>query len=220
MKHQKVVRQFLPVCLILAQLLFFTGTSFAEETFAGMKFGVGLSMTLDTGKHHRIDAAELDSKNVVRVTKERDDIARVMFETHWFYVPKGISFLGIANPGKWGWGPFVGFEPGSDKVIKAIGGGLMMGFLQKDMTNTEAAKALEECCKGADSDAKKKCKDDVEAKTKTNNSFNIGIGLVVDPSAQILADGIIENEPLPAGEKIRFKETSQWGFLIMSSYSF
>lgn len=177
-------------------------------------------MTLDTGKHHRIDAAELDSKNVVRVTKERDDIARVMFETHWFYVPKKISFFGIANPGKWGWGPFVGFEPGSDKVIKAIGGGLMLGFLQKDMTNAEAAAAATKCCAETSDDAKKKCITDVEAKTKTNNSFNIGIGLVVDPSAQILADGIIENEPLPTGEKIRFKETSQWGFLIMSSYSF
>jgi len=218
--YQNVVRQILPVCLILAQLLFLTGTSSAED-FAGLKFGVWLSLTLDTGKHHRIDSAELDSRNVVRVTKERDDIARVMFETHWFYVPKGTSFFWTADAGKWGWGPFVSFEPGSDKAIKAIGAGLMVGFLQKEMTNAEAAEAATKCDTVTSDDAKKKCKTDAEAKTKANNSFNIGIGFVVDPSAQVLADSITENEPLPAGEtKIRFKETSQWGFLIMSSYSF
>jgi len=270
MKYQKAVRQFLPVCLILAQLLFFTGTSFAEDFMKDLigQFGVGLSVTLDTGKHHRIDTAELDSNKIVRVTKESDDMARVMLETHFFYVPKDYSFLKVIDAGQWGWGPFVGFVPGSGKVIESVGGGLMVGFLRKDKSLSELkceVKAKDSCktadaslnseceslekkrcevnsitdcesdavkvCQGMSSvpdeekklcraEAKEKCKA-VTAKGTTKDSFNIGIGLMMDPSAKILGDGITENQPLPAGEtQVRLKETSQWGFLIMSSYSF
>ena len=56
---------------------------------------------------------------------------------------------------------------------------------------------------------------------KVSDSFNIGIGFVVDPSVKILGDGIEENQPLPTGEtQIRYKKTSQWGALIMISYAF
>ena len=52
-------------------------------------------------------------------------------------------------------------------------------------------------------------------------SFNIGVGGVVDPSVKVLGDGINKNQPLPAGEtQIRYKETSQWGVLIITSYTF
>lgn len=52
-------------------------------------------------------------------------------------------------------------------------------------------------------------------------SFNIGIGAIVDPSVKVLGDGIRQDEPLPQGEtQIRFKHTDQWGFLIITSYSF
>lgn len=52
-------------------------------------------------------------------------------------------------------------------------------------------------------------------------SFNIGLGAIVDPSVKVLGDGIRQDEPLPAGEtNIRYKHTDQWGFLIITSYSF
>ena len=54
-----------------------------------------------------------------------------------------------------------------------------------------------------------------------SSSWNLGIAAVVDPSVKVLGDGIDENRPLPGGEtQIRFKETSQWGVLIMTSFSF
>ncbi|MCI5120819.1 MAG: hypothetical protein D3908_06445 [Candidatus Electrothrix sp. AUS4] len=55
----------------------------------------------------------------------------------------------------------------------------------------------------------------------SKESFNIGLGVVVDPSAQILGDGIVENQPLPEGETaVRYKETSQVGLLALVSYAF
>ena len=56
---------------------------------------------------------------------------------------------------------------------------------------------------------------------ESSNSFNIGIGYIVDPNTQILGEGIVANQPLPEGEtEIRFRETSQHGLLIMTSFSF
>jgi hypothetical protein len=52
-------------------------------------------------------------------------------------------------------------------------------------------------------------------------SFNLGFGIVIDPNTQILGDGLIANQPLPAGEtEIRYKETSQAGAMAIASFSF
>jgi hypothetical protein len=54
-----------------------------------------------------------------------------------------------------------------------------------------------------------------------NSSWNIGFGAVVDPSTKVLGDGFVPNQPPPAGEtEVRYKEKSQWGLLIISSFSF
>jgi len=53
------------------------------------------------------------------------------------------------------------------------------------------------------------------------NALNIGIGAIVDPSVKQLGKGIREDEPLPAGEtEVRYRNISQWGFLVMTSFSF
>lgn len=52
-------------------------------------------------------------------------------------------------------------------------------------------------------------------------SLNIGIGGVVTPSAQVLGDGINENEKLPDGEtEIRYKEVTKYGIAIAVSFGF
>ncbi len=252
---------------------------------------MGLSLTLDTGKHNRIDTTEIDGNKIVRVTKEHNDIPRVLLETHYFFMPKKQFWLPFGSnlePGEWGWGPFIGLEPGSEKVIKAIGGGLMVGFLRREKTNIglKCENEAEASCKCAETDARQACeyrakkdclfncqeqcekkpasaettakgktgaKTDPEASdnppsdasckksvaktckeapsaaeckeiadsSKVKDSFNIGIGLMMDPSVKILGDGINENEPLPAGETtVRTRETSQWGVLFMVSYNF
>lgn len=51
-------------------------------------------------------------------------------------------------------------------------------------------------------------------------SFNLGFGVVVDPSVKVLGSGIEEDKPLPTGEtQIRFREKTQAGFLILASFS-
>lgn len=53
------------------------------------------------------------------------------------------------------------------------------------------------------------------------SSWNFGIGLRVDPKSQVLGDGIIVNQPLPAGEStIRLKTEPRLGLMLLSSFSF
>ncbi|MCB2263277.1 MAG: hypothetical protein LGR52_10130 [Candidatus Thiosymbion ectosymbiont of Robbea hypermnestra] len=156
-----------------------------EQNFGGLKFGIGLSLTVDTGNRDRIDEAKVVN-NIVRVTEESNDIARFMLESHYFFTPD-FSFLGVES-GNWGCGPFVAVQPGKESIIEAVGFGGMIGFKRKN--------------------------------SKTS-SWNIGIGMVVDPDTKVLGNGIEGNQPLPTGEtEVRLKETSQWGALILTSFSF
>ncbi|HEY0051963.1 MAG TPA: hypothetical protein VGB49_00975 [Caulobacteraceae bacterium] len=53
------------------------------------------------------------------------------------------------------------------------------------------------------------------------NSFNLGIGVAVDPNTQTLGDGVVRNMPLPVGEtQIRYREEAQYGVLILFSRTF
>ncbi len=181
----------LTTLVILAIPLF----SFAQDDqrqFAGLNFGVGISLTLDTGSNSRIDAAQIIqstengvTSSIVRVDKESNDRARIMLESHYFFTPNN-KFLG-RDSGAWGIGPFIALQPGTDEIIETIGGGVMIGFKRPD----------------------------------SSGSWNLGLGYAVDPRVQILGDGFVENEAPPAGETaVRFKETSQGGVLLITSFSF
>lgn len=99
-----------------------------EKKFAGLSFGVGISLTFDTGRNSRIEAASIVD-GIVRVDNENDKVARVMLESHYFFVPEK-KFIGLdgLDHGRWGWGPFVALQPGTDEIIEAIAVGLMVGF--------------------------------------------------------------------------------------------
>lgn len=54
-----------------------------------------------------------------------------------------------------------------------------------------------------------------------SESFNLGLGVVVDPNTRVLGDAIIANEALPTGETaIRYKEEMQTGMLLLASFGF
>jgi hypothetical protein len=163
--------------------------------FGGISLGVGLSLTHDTGKNDRITRADLVN-GIVRVEEQRNDLARFMFEAHYFFTPN-FKLFGV-DPYAWGTGPFVAIEPGADnKVINAIGLGWMIGF--RTWTYDWAT----------------------HLKTWNNTSWNIGVGFAVDPTSKILGDGIRANQPLPPGETaIRLKDTSQGGIMIITSFAF
>jgi len=155
--------------------------------FHGLRLGVGLSLTVDTGYKDRVASAEIVD-GIVRINKEQDKVARIMLESHYFFPTKTKRFLGLVDPGKWGWGPFFAVQPGTEEIIEAIGFGIMVGFRR-----------------GANSD----------------NSWNMGLGYVVDPEVQILGDGFIENQAPPGSETtVRFKTKSQQGAFLIFSTSF
>ena len=56
-----------------------------------------------------------------------------------------------------------------------------------------------------------------------NSSWNFGVGLRVDPSAQVLADGVAANRPPPPGITTNdqlFKKEPRYGIMLLSSFSF
>ena len=100
-------------------------------------------------------------------------------------------------------GPFVTIEvgggssatPAANGPITAFALGAMVGFRHLDPTKV--------------------------ADNKTTSSWNFGIGLRVDPRAQVLGDGFIANQPPPPGETaIRYRTEPRYGIMLLSSFSF
>lgn len=129
------------LAIIVLTTFSFVNISFSDDDtrkikpaeFAGISFGVGLSYTHDLGKSDRIKSAQVDENGIVRVDDEENDIARIMLESHYFFAPPGrfLWIEGLENEKdiiRWGWGPFIAVQPGSEEIIEAIGAGIMVGF--------------------------------------------------------------------------------------------
>jgi hypothetical protein len=55
----------------------------------------------------------------------------------------------------------------------------------------------------------------------SSESFNIGLGVVVDPNSRILGEGLVANQPLPSGETdVRYEQKAKYGFIVLTSFSF
>jgi hypothetical protein len=177
-----------------------------RQNFGGLDLGIGLSFTADVGKEDRISRASVVN-GIVRTDDQDNGRARIMLETHYFFTPCTWDFLSIlrnpctvetdaegrafrvADPGKtrWGLGPFVAVQPGSDNIIDAIALGVMVGARRPN----------------------------------SSESFNFGVGIVLDPNTRLLGEGLEANKPLPVGEsEIRYRETLQTGILVLTSFSF
>ena len=167
-----------------------------RQKFGGLEFGVGISFTLDVGKTDRVREAELVN-GVVRVKDEDNGRARIMLESHYFFKPcqsaDGQPIAGCSLP--------FGLKGGD------FGWGPFMA-LQPGTDNIIEAVAL-----GAMLGFRRP--------GEGSESFNLGLGVVVDPNTRVLGDGLIANQPLPAGETaIRYKEEMQTGLLLLASFGF
>jgi len=187
----------LMLCLLAHSIMVgkLTPANAQTQQFGGLTLGVGLSLTHDLGKNDRIIKADVVG-GVVRVTEEKNDLARIMLELHYFFTP----LIQPLDKTWWGHGPFVAIAPGTtEKVIDAIGVGWMVGFRNRIW------------------DAEKRAYTGWAA-----TSWNFGIGFVVDANSKILGDGIRANQPLPPGETapVRLKDTSQGGLMFITSFSF
>jgi hypothetical protein len=158
----------------------------AAQDFGKLGFGAGLSLTIDLGTKDRIAEAQI-VKGIVRVTDQNNAVARLLLETHYLFKPAGDGPFGLAE-NMWGVGPFVAVQPGEDRIIEALGFGLMVAFRREE--------------------------------TKTD-SFNIGVGVMIDPNTRVLGDGFVANAAPPNGEEeVRYRETAQKGLMLMTSFSF
>jgi hypothetical protein len=174
----------------LLLLILFTTSANAQEAspddsgtraFAGLKFGIGLSFTIDRGKVDRIDDASIDDNGIVRVNKSSNSIARIMLETHYFLKSNATTAIG----------PFVAVQPGSDEIINAIAGGVMLG-LRPDLTSERSFNIGIGFI--------------VDPSTKT-----LGNEFVEDQPAAVGPDG----KPLA----IRYQTRSQNGIVLLASFS-
>ncbi|MCI5125976.1 MAG: hypothetical protein D3925_16280 [Candidatus Electrothrix sp. AR5] len=167
-------------------------TGVNTELLGGFKFGVALGLTMDLGDNDRVESAEVVN-GVVRVTKDNNYSPRIMLETHYFFTPGPQDTFGPEE--------FLGHKEGE------------WGFGPFVALQTGSEDIIEYIGAGIMLGFRRS--------EESTNSFNVGLGVVVDPSVKILGDGIVENRPLPEGEaEVRFKETSQLGLLAMVSYAF
>jgi hypothetical protein len=149
--------------------------------------GAGLSLTIDTGDHDRIDTATLVN-GIVRVQEDSNVRARFMGEIHFALSCENGALIvegkKRCDPTERSGGLFLAVQPGSDNIIEGVGLGWMLRLPDKLF----------------------------------DRALNIGLGVFVEENVQILGDGVVANQPLPAGEtEIRFRNSDQTAVLFMVS---
>jgi hypothetical protein len=179
--------------------------------WGGLGWGIGIATNFDIGGK-RVGTAEL-TNNIVRI-KDTSSNVNVSFvlEAHYFLRDYKFALgsssscrMAATNPVDYlnctelAHGPFVAIEvgggtagtPKADGIITAFAMGWMVGLRHPASSVSD------------------------------KSSWNFGLGLRVTPNSQILGDGIIANQPLPAGETvIRYKNEPRYGVTLLSSFSF
>jgi len=100
---------------------------------------------------------------------------------------------------EWAHGPFVAIEVGGGTSATPAANGPITGYAMGWMIGFRHPNA---------------------ATSSNTSSWNFGFGLRVDPKAQVLGDGLVANQPLPAMDSIRYKTEPRPGIMLLSSFSF
>ena len=162
-----------------------------NRDFLGIRFGVGIGVSIDPGPARIVDAQVIDG--ILRVTRTANHRPRILLETHYFWrahqeedVPVAVGDKIIrANIADIGAGPFAAIQSSDEAVLEAFALGLMVGFKRED-----------------------------------DSAFNIGVGGLLDPDVKKLGDGLEPDAPIPDGDTIRFVRQHRWGLLLLVSFSF
>ncbi|NOU12337.1 MAG: hypothetical protein HOO98_20310 [Nitrospira sp.] len=168
----------------------------ADKRFAGFGFGVALGVTVKAGKRQIVNSATVDPNGLVRIDRDNNTTANFILESHYFFTPDIHIPIFNVEPKNWGTGPFIAVQPGTENIIQAVGAGWMIGFKRSSIIASDLAR-------------------------DRGDSFNLGFGIMLNPNAQVLGDGIEKDKPLPGAETaIRLKKTTELGWLFTFSYSF
>jgi hypothetical protein len=178
----------------------------SSKSFEGLNFGVGLALVFPFDRKDGASVeAEADGNNVLRITKESKRTPAILLESHYLFKRQTSALVRNAQTGtdeKSGpWycplgntcshGPFVAIQASSEGGNTISAYGL--GWMLAYKRNSDAA---------------------------DSSSWNIGLGYVVRTGVQVLGDGLQANQPLPTGDKVRYKSISQPGWMWMTSFSF
>lgn len=182
-------------------------SSSSNTTWGGIGWGIGIATDIDTGGARVASASVVN--NIVRITDSSSNVGiGFVLEAHYFFRDWTLPFMknGCNSAGAdplnctdAALGPFVAIEvgdgsnatPAANGPITAYAMGLMAGFRHPNLPGAAP-----------------------------NSSWNFGVGLRVDPKAQVLGDGLVADQPLPAGDSIRFKTEPRLGIMLLSSLSF
>jgi hypothetical protein len=180
-----------------------------DVSWAGLGFGIGIAADFDVSGRRVVHADPIN--NIVRVTDVTSNVdVGFVLETHYFLrdflfqnsiknvMCSSANWVGGCNTDI-GIGPFVAIEVNANSPTPAVAGpitgyalGLMVGLHHIDPTG----------------------------KSSSKSSWNFGVGLRVDPKAQVLGDGFVPNQPLPPGETaIRYRQEPRPGIMLLSSFS-
>ena len=177
--------------------------TYGNTSWQGLNWGIGLAADFDTGGK-RVTNATIDPNGIVRITDSSGNVGvSFVLEAHYFFkewVPKplcvGYNCNDIAI------GPFVAIEVGGGGAASPSGSGPITGYALGGMIGLHHPDPTSD---------------------KTNNSsWNFGIGLRVDPKAQVLADGVTANQAAPPGYTTAnlIKSEPRYGVMLLSSFSF
>jgi hypothetical protein len=180
--------------------------------------GFGAGVAVSFGQSRVNNAVAVGPNNIVRVTDNSNVLGGIVFESHYFFVPPAINFLGSATAVHWGHGPFVAIDASTDStgsagVVAGISMGWMVGFKRAALTGKKQLMYTDTSGNRVFAQ---------QAVPVDNNSWNFGVGFRVDPKATVLGDGIFANMPLPAGETnpVRLKNEPRYGIMLITSYGF
>jgi hypothetical protein len=203
------------VRLAIASALFLTLCSYAAAadgttTWGGLSWGIGIAADFDVTGSRVVGATTVN--NIVRVTDTSSNVnVGFVLEAHYFlrdYYTKSVAAsaaravcLDYCNADI-AWGPFVAIEVGNGTSSTPDANGLVTGYALGWMVGLHHPKF------------------DSSNNDTSTSSWNLGLGLRVDPKAQVLGDGLIPNQPLPAGDAIRYKTEPRIGVMLLSSFSF
>ena len=157
------------------------------DEFKGLGFSIGPAVKFGGRKEIRSADAE---GGTVRVRSERRTRPLAMLSLNYLFTPHR-ELLGV-EPGRWGFGPWVGLTFGSDNnVIDSVGAGAMLSFRY-----------------------------DSERSGRDARAFGIGLGVLYDDSVEVLADGVTPGAAAPAGVTNLTKTRSDISAVLVFNFQF
>jgi hypothetical protein len=183
----------------------------SNNPLSGFGLGAGIAYVFDTGRNDRIAEADLvGDDQIVRVRRLENASARLIVETHYFFTPCG-EFLGLARLGLTNECSRTPGEGNSYRYRRT--GEANWGIGPFIAVQPDSSNIIDAIGGGIMIGLRRPGSE--------SQSFNFGMGYLVDVNAQILGEGIVANEPLPEDEDgIRFQERAQGGVMLITSYTF